>query len=65
MRKITAFTIKDGAQQPNLMASPNVCPKSYAAFKITETLPVESNQWGGSPVCPVTAELPPPMWTKL
>jgi hypothetical protein len=29
-------------------------------FNITETLPVERGQWDGGPVCPVTAQPPPP-----
>jgi hypothetical protein len=60
LRNITAFTMKDGAQQTNLMADPNVCTTNYVAFNITKTLLVDPSNWDGGPVCPLTAELPPP-----
>lgn len=57
----TRFTIKNGAQQPSLVTSPDTCPAQNVTFNITGTLPVSSGiEYGERDICAVVTEEPPP-----
>ena len=57
----TKFTIKNGAQQPSLVTSPDTCPAQNVTFNITGTLPVSgATEYGERDICAVVAEEPPP-----
>ena len=57
------FTVKEGAQQPDLAADPGTCPTQNTTIEITGTLPVwNSDDWKncGRKICGLIAPSPPP-----